>query len=205
MCQENLCLCFQTATGASLGAERLVPSVCLGLFPEAGAPQGFSKKAAVTHTSCGSMGARNPHPASLSSKASLSTSAFLQNNDVFFFFKNNSGKGKTANTYGITYSCLENSMGRGARQATAHGATRVRHNWVSEQTWHLLIVIKPQASPLTAQVPATAPLSGNTHHKHLHAQRISYNSCMSISLYPFPNANHFRTIQGFKGKVLPFS
>ena len=121
----------------------------------------------------------------------------LSANQWFFFF-NNSGKGKTANTYGITYSCLENSMGRGARQATAHGATRVRHSWVSEQTWHLLVVIKPQASPLTAQVPATAPLSGNTHHKHLHAQRISYNSCLSASLYPFPNGKSFQDYPGFQ-------
>ena len=28
----------------------------------------------------------------------------------------------------LQYSCLENSMGRGAWQATVHGATRVRHN-----------------------------------------------------------------------------
>ena len=32
----------------------------------------------------------------------------------------------------VQYSCLENSLGREAWQATVHGATKGRHNWVTE-------------------------------------------------------------------------
>ena len=32
----------------------------------------------------------------------------------------------------LQYSCLENPMGRGAWQATVHGATRVEHDWVTK-------------------------------------------------------------------------
>ena len=33
----------------------------------------------------------------------------------------------------LCYSCLENSMDRGAWQATIHGVTRVRHNLATEE------------------------------------------------------------------------
>ena len=72
-----------TWSGLTQWTQWTVPNVFLGLFPLAGAPQEFSKEAAVTHTSSGSMGAQNPHPGSLSSETSLSTSAYLQTNDVF--------------------------------------------------------------------------------------------------------------------------
>ena len=36
------------------------------------------------------------------------------------------------NGYPLQYSCLENSMDRGAWQATVHGVTRVGHNWVTK-------------------------------------------------------------------------
>jgi len=38
------------------------------------------------------------------------------------------------------YSCLENSMDRGAWQATVHRITknqRIRHDWVTEHTQHV--------------------------------------------------------------------
>ena len=35
----------------------------------------------------------------------------------------------------LQYSCLENSMDRGAWQATVHGVTRVRNNQVTERTY----------------------------------------------------------------------
>ena len=72
-----------TWSGLTQWTQWTVPNVFLGLFPLAGAPQEFSKEGAVTHTSSGSMGAQNPHPGSLSSETSLSTSAYLQTNDVF--------------------------------------------------------------------------------------------------------------------------
>ena len=34
------------------------------------------------------------------------------------------------NGYPLQYSCLENSTDRGVWQATVHGVTRVRHDWV---------------------------------------------------------------------------
>ena len=36
----------------------------------------------------------------------------------------------------LQYSCLENSMDREARQATVHGVTRVRHDWVTNTHTH---------------------------------------------------------------------
>ena len=37
------------------------------------------------------------------------------------------------NSNPLQYSCLENSMDRGARQATVHGVARVGHDLVTEQ------------------------------------------------------------------------
>ena len=41
--------------------------------------------------------------------------------------------------YPLQYSCLENPIDRGARQATVHGVTRVRHNLLMKppQQYHL--------------------------------------------------------------------
>ena len=169
MCQKNLWPCFQTTTGASLGVDWLVPNVFLGLFPLAGAPQEFSKETAVTHTSSGSMGAQNPHPGSLSSESSLSTSAYLQTNDGFFL--NNRGKGKTTDTYGIMYSCLENSSILAWKIPWAEepswlqsmGPQRVRHDWVSEQTHYLLIVIRQPVSPTHSAGTSLQPTFLETH------------------------------------------
>ena len=36
------------------------------------------------------------------------------------------------NAYPLHYYCLENSMDRGAWQATVHGSQRVKHNWVTD-------------------------------------------------------------------------
>ena len=52
--------------------------------------------------------------------------------------------------YPLQYSCLENSMDKGAWQSTVHGVTIVRHNWVTNtftfsckavSVWHLHLSI----------------------------------------------------------------
>ena len=43
------------------------------------------------------------------------------------------------------YSCLENPIDRGARQATVHGVTRVRHNLVTEPLLQSIICAKDKA------------------------------------------------------------
>ena len=39
------------------------------------------------------------------------------------------GRSREENGYPLQYSCLENSMDRGAWQTTAHGSQRVVHDW----------------------------------------------------------------------------
>ena len=56
----------------------------------------------------------------------------VQHNWATFAFtmdKNRVGDGNP-----FQYSCLENSVDRGAWQATGHGVQRVRHDWMTEHT-----------------------------------------------------------------------
>ena len=46
------------------------------------------------------------------------------------------------NSNPVQYSCLENSMERGAWQATVHGSQWVGHDWATEHTRHRLILLK---------------------------------------------------------------
>ena len=43
------------------------------------------------------------------------------------------------NSHPLQYSCLENPMDRGAWQATVHGLQRVRHNWVTNTLFLMLV------------------------------------------------------------------
>ena len=49
----------------------------------------------------------------------------------------------------LQYSCLENPMDRGARQATVHGVSRVRHDLETKPPNHLLYSVYLRTFVLT--------------------------------------------------------
>ena len=62
------------------------------------------------------------------------------------------GRGRSpggGNGNALQYSCLENSMDRGAWQATVHGLQRVRHDLATEHIIYLFICHQPKNKHLT--------------------------------------------------------
>ena len=60
----------------------------------------------------------------------------------------------------LQYSCLENSMDRGAWRATVHGVVRVGHNWASEHTHtHPLQIQQEAASTTGTDLPSPVVLT----------------------------------------------
>ena len=45
------------------------------------------------------------------------------------------------NGYPLQYSCLGNSMDKGAWRAIAHGVTKVRHDLMTEQQQHIYMLL----------------------------------------------------------------
>ena len=51
------------------------------------------------------------------------------------------------NGYPLHYSCLDNSLDRGAWWATVHGVTRVRHDWVANAHTQIILIGKQKTCP----------------------------------------------------------
>ena len=101
-----------------------------------------------------------------------------------------------ANSYPLQYSCLENSMDRGAWQATGHGVATVRHYWATftfrhlEDTWRFenlcshtkMELIRCSKDFMSGYkcIPCTVSLGANTYniqrelHHHLHHLQVHF-------------------------------
>ena len=75
----------------------------------------------------------------------------------------------------LQYSCLENSMDRGARQATVHGVARVRHDLVSR--------------PLPLSRQTLGPVYLNSSPNSITSQLCDLEQVVNVSGLPFSNVN----------------